>query len=120
MKHQRDNLEDRLAKARQSKAAMMARIAQRSGQDDPINLKKAEQRQAILAARAIRQAEAAVRQQAVLAEQLLQQAASVEAARERSEQDAREAAEAAQREEILKIKQKEARDARYAARKARR
>lgn len=115
-----DKLEDRLQTQRAAKQAMLARIAARPSADDPVMMQKKAERQAILAAREVRRAQAEIQKKAqaeVLREKAL---ADARLAEEQKEQDARDAILAAEREAELKIQQKAARDARYAARKARR
>jgi hypothetical protein len=119
MKHGKDSLEDRLSTARAAKAAMLKRIAERPGADDPVNAQKKAERQAIIAAREVRKVEAEQKRQAAQEEQIRQAAEAAVARQKQVEQDALDAAHALEQEANLKREQKAARDARYAARKAR-
>ena len=116
----KDKFDDRAQAAAKAKAAMLERFKARPAADDPRVLAKQAERQAILEARAAREAE---REQQRLADMERQaEAAKLEAAA-REEQKARELQEMMdeqEREQALKVAQKAARDARYAARKARR
>lgn len=107
---------DRLGTAAKAKQAMLQRFHARPAADDPAVVAQREARRAIVAAREARIAE---REAAKLA------AAAREAAEreERAALELREAAERAQQEEAaaaaLELQRKSDRDARYAARKAR-
>jgi len=115
-----DNFRDRAAAAAKARSAMAERFQARPKADDPRMQALAAERLAIAEARAIREAEKArLRAEA--------EARAAEEARLRAIEEARLAAEAAQRaiEERARelenlARQKAARDARYAARKARR
>ena len=120
MKNIKDKLEDRLKASQLSKQAMLARIANRPGQDEESLRKKQEERQAILKARETRQAAAELRRQEAAAALELRAREQAQLEEERRAQAALDAAHASEREAELKIQQKMARDARYAARKARR
>jgi len=119
MKHKQDNIADRLKTARDAKAAMLKRIAERPVADEATVRQKQAERQAILAARAVRQAEAEEKRQAALEAEAKQREADAILRQAQQEQAVLDAAQAVQRAEDLKIEQKVARDARYAARKAR-
>lgn len=119
MKHRNDNLEDRLKAARDAKAAMLKRIASRPGADDPVRQQKKAERQAILAAREIRRAESEQKRQAERDAQMRQAEADALLQLKKIEQDAIDTAHALERAQQLAVEQKAARDARYAARKAR-
>lgn len=107
---------DRLSAAASARQSALERFRSQPGPDDPAVIKRREERMAIAAARAAREAERrAIREAeaAVRAEQEAKERAEREARerREAIEKVIRDAAEAAER--------KAARDARYAARKAR-
>jgi hypothetical protein len=115
----KDKLEDRRQTAAAARKAMQERFATRPGPDDPAIAVKRAERQAIGAAREIRrvaQEEKREKERHLLAEQAAQELAEQQ---RRREQDARDDATRAEREATLKLEQKAARDARYAARKAR-
>jgi hypothetical protein len=107
---------DRLSESASARQAALERFRARPAADDPVVVKRREERMAIARAREIRAAERAA---AKLAE------AAVRAEREAIEKAEREARE--RREAIEKVirdaseaaERKKARDARYAARKAR-
>lgn len=113
----------RLTVAANAKKAMLERFRAKPGLDDPAVVERRNARQAIsdarearLATRRVANAEEATRR---AAEQAARESA---AAREAIEQAARAAelnAEEAAKDERLEIARKAARDARYAARKAR-
>ncbi|PSC03088.1 hypothetical protein SLNSH_20925 [Alsobacter soli] len=107
-----DSLEARQKAAQASRKAMLERFSARPGPDDPATVKKRAAREAINAARGVRRAEAERRRQSEQEAQAAQSAMEASLLQQRVEQEAREAA-------ALKAEQKAARDARYAARKAR-
>jgi hypothetical protein len=108
---------DAAAKARQE---MLEKFRAQPAPDDPAMLAKAAERLAIAEAREVRAAERRVAKEAELAEKALQEAAR------KAEAEALKAEEAAAAERAvadaarLEVERKAARDARYAARKARR
>ena len=116
--------------ANEAKKALLARFNSRPAEDDPEVLARKAERQAILEARAIREAEKEKLRQERLAreaeERRIREAAE-EAARLEAEERARieaQAKEAEENERIARLLADEAerkakRDARYAARKAR-
>ena len=115
---------DRLATAAEARKAALAKFKAKPGTDDPAVLARQAERRAVQAAREVRtverQAERARVEEAETAARTEREAreAADEAARE--EREAVAAAEAAEREAALGVERKAARDARYAARKARR
>jgi hypothetical protein len=116
--------------ANEAKKALLERFKARPAEDDPKVLARKAERQAILAAREIREAEKARLKQERLAREAAEKAAreaAAEAARIEAEAKAAEEArirEAEENERIARLLSDEAerkakRDARYAARKAR-
>jgi hypothetical protein len=107
---------ERLQLAAKAKQALLDKYKSRPGESDPEILKLREQQKAIAEARAAREAEKAEKRR---------QEAEAKAARETAEKAERErlakraAIEAVIRGETLAAQQKAKRDARYAARKAR-
>lgn len=114
-----DSLEERQKAARAAKQAMLERFAARPKHDDPAMVEKRAARQDVLAAREARRIENEKKQEEARAERVQQERAEA-ALREQAEQERQRDAETAiAREAELKASQKAARDARYAARKAR-
>lgn len=115
-----NNFIERRDAALKAKQDLLAKFKARPPADDPRLIKLAEERRVIAEARAIREAEREKRRQ----EELLRMAE--EERLRKLEEEARIAAEKAaalaaiKAEQELKEQQKAARDARYAARKARR
>jgi hypothetical protein len=116
------NFNDRLSEAAKAKEALLAKFRAAPGPDDPTSIEKRRARQAVLEARAAREAErervrqvreAEFKRQAEIAAKEAE-----EAARLAAELAAREATEKAEFDALLKAEQKVARDVRYAARKA--
>ena len=111
--------EDRRKEAAEAKKALLERFKARPAADDPEVLARAAERRAIQEAREIRVAERAklkAEELARLAEaDVARKAAEAAAA---AEAEAR-AAELARRDEEIRAERKAARDAKYAARKAR-
>lgn len=116
----KDSLEERQKAARTSKRAMLERFAARLGTNDPATAEKRAARQAVVGARDIRRAEQEQRKQAERESQAVQAALDAAQRHQQLEQAAQEVAEKAEQDAALKIVQKKARDAKYAARKARR
>jgi hypothetical protein len=116
-------LTDRLETASQAKKAMLEKFRARPASDDPTVVARQESQSFVNDARKARRAA----QQAERAEEdAVRRAKEASAAAEHEarkkadeEQSAREADEALAREAALQVEQKAARDARYAARKAR-
>jgi hypothetical protein len=115
MKHQ--DLGERLNAARNARDAMAAKFRQRPGSDDPAAAERRAARAAVSAARETRMAE---RKAARLAEEARIAAEREADAAERVEQAKRMAAEKEADDARLEAERKASRDARYAARKARR
>ena len=117
------NFGDRLASASRAKTAAVEKFRARPAAGDPVVLKRQAERAAIQGAREARAVErGAARLRAEEADRVVRREREeqdrVEAAARR-EREVREAAEQAQREAALETERKAARDARYAARKAR-
>ena len=111
---------ERQSTSAEAKRAVLAKFQQRPSPDDPEVQARAAERKAIAEAREARLAERRVEREAEAARQAAEReaAAAAEAIRRREEEV--QAAEAARAEALHKLEQKAARDARYAARKARR
>jgi hypothetical protein len=111
---------DRLSTAGNAKQAMAAKFKQRPGVDDPASVERRAAQVAVSVAREARKAEREASRKAeaerIAAEREAQTAA---AAVQKAADDERNAAEKAASDAALEIQQKAARDARYAARKAR-
>lgn len=114
MKHQ--DLGERLNAAKNAKQAMAEKFRQRPGLDDPA---VAERRAARAAVSAARDARIAEREAKRLADDARMAAEREARAAEQAEQNARMATEKAADDARLELERKAARDARYAARKAR-
>ena len=118
---------DRLSKADSTLRAMQQRFQAATIADDPALAERKATRQAVSAAREIRPAERETIKAAEAEREALERArkAAEQEARETAErqlhvqQEAREIAERAERQAAVQLEQKAARDARYAARKAR-
>jgi uncharacterized protein YfiM (DUF2279 family) len=107
---------ERLSTARNAKQAMVAKFRQQPGPDDPA---VAERRAARAAMSAARDARIAERKAQRLAENARIAAEREALAVEQAEQEARTAAEKLENDVRLEAGRKATRDARYAARKAR-
>ncbi|MBC8242128.1 MAG: hypothetical protein H8E30_16875 [Alphaproteobacteria bacterium] len=109
MKKHEPSLADRLGGAAQAKRAQIEKARAKTPENDPKYAEKQAARRAIAVAREARKAEVQAAEEAVRALALI------------AEQEAREAAaiEEADREVALAAEAKAARDARYAARRAR-
>lgn len=103
---------DRLGAAANAKKALLEKFREQPGADDPAVAERQAARQAAAIAREARAAERKAAREAQKAAEIAEQAA-------REANEAREAAERAEREVALEAERKAARDARYAARKAR-
>jgi hypothetical protein len=111
--------EDRRAAAAEAKKALVERFKARPPADDPEVLARAAERKAIQEAREIRQGERA-RQKALEEEARLREDEARKAAEAKAAEEAEaKAAEQAARDEAIRAERKAARDAKYAARKAR-
>src|SRR6266545_3025510 len=122
MSNYNQSLNDRLGLAAQAKKSMLEKFKKSLILDDPAKIESRRQREAIVAARAEREAQReAARQQReaeVARQALIAAEAAAAAKRAMAEQAAREAAEQEERQVALLAEQKMARDVRYAARKA--
>ncbi len=111
--HARTNFDDRLSAAAAAKQALLERFRARPGADDPAVIAQQANLKAIADARDARAAERRAAKEAEAAR------AAAEAAARRA-QDQIAATEAKARAAAIEAERKAARDARYAARKARR
>jgi hypothetical protein len=108
---------DRAETAAAAKKALLEAFKTRPAADDPVVVARQEARRAVLEARATREAE----RKRIKEEEEARRRAEEEARRHaEAEEAARRAAEAAARDEQIRAERKALRDARYAARKARR
>jgi hypothetical protein len=114
MKHQ--DFGERLNAAKNAKQAMAAKFRQRPGPDDPVVAERRAARESVSAARDARMAEREAKRVADDARMAAEREAR---AVEQVEQEERMAAEKAADGARLEAERKAARDARYAARKAR-
>ena len=116
-------LGDRLGSAQAARQAALARFQSRANDDDPAVAARRAVRQAIAAARTTRLAEREAERAAQDAARIAREAeAAAEEARLReiaAAEETERAAEAERNAETRQAEQKAARDARYAARKAR-
>lgn len=122
-KYETRSLKDRLADAAQAKRAALEKFKSMPGVDDPAAIERRREREAIATAREARTAERkrvraesaseAARQTELAAQAVAE--AQILATQHAQRAEAEQAAQNAQ----LKVEQKAARDARYAARKAR-
>ncbi len=114
-----NKLEDRLERANAAKQALLERFKKRPAEDDPAMIAMREERKRVAEARAIRDQARAVREQE--REKAKAEAAALKAIEDAERVEAEKLAkeEAARRVIELAAEQKAARDARYAARKAR-
>jgi hypothetical protein len=111
---------DRLTTAAKAKQAMLERFRARPGPDDPEVQAQQAARKAIAEARDARNAERRIAREAEAARVAAEKAAEAERRRLQAAADAAEAEAAAKRAAELPALQKAARDAKYAARQARR
>jgi hypothetical protein len=111
---------ERQSTSADAKRAILAKFQSRPPADDPEVQARAAERKAIADAREARLVERRIEREAEAARQAAEREAALlaEAARRKEEEAA--AVEATRAEALLKLEQKAARDARYAARKARR
>jgi Family of unknown function (DUF6481) len=107
---------DRLNHAASAKKAALEKFRARPAMDDPAVV---ERREARLAASVAREARLAERAEARRADEARKAAEMAAAEAERIAREEREAIESAEREVALEAERKASRDARYAARKAR-
>jgi hypothetical protein len=111
-----DRFGERLSAAKTAKQAMAAKFLQRPGNDDPAVIERRKAREAVSAARDTRIAEREAAKAASAAEAAKQQERN---AVEMAAEQERAAAEKVAADATLELERKAARDARYAARKAR-
>jgi hypothetical protein len=114
------NFGDRLNAAAVAKKAALERFRARPGPDDPAVKEQQAARKAVSDARDVRIAERQAAKEAEKVRHAAEQAAKVAEQAAREAEERRLAAEAADRAVALEAERKAARDARYAARKARR
>lgn len=107
---------ERLSAAKTAKQEMAAKFLKRPGNDDPAVAERRAARAAVSAARDTRLAERKIEREAHEAHVAAESKAQAAAA---AEQNERAVADKAENEARLEIERKVARDARYAARKAR-
>lgn len=111
--------DERLSASRDARQAMAAKFLQRPAVDDPAVLARQAERAAISAAREARNAEREIKR---LEDEKLEAQRQIELKAQAAAQavlEEQSAAEKALEEERLEVERKAARDARYAARKAR-
>ncbi len=117
----KDNLfNERQAASANAKKALLEKFKAKPPADDPAVLARAAERRAIAEAREARAAERRAAKEEEARRLAAEQAARDEEARLRAIEEAARAAEQAARDLQRKAEQQAARDARYAARKARR
>ena len=114
MKHK--DFGERLSASKSAKEAMAAKFFQRPGYDDPAVVERREARAAVSAARDVRLAEREAEHRATNERMAAEREAL---ATEQAAHAKQAAAEKQESEAKLEIERKAARDARYAARKAR-
>ncbi len=107
---------ERRSMAASAKKAALKKYVEHSSPDNPIMQQRLAERKAIAEAREARRAAKIAEQERLAAEEAARKAAEEAERRAREE---REAAEQAELEAMLEAERKAARDARYAARKAR-
>ncbi|MDJ0390781.1 DUF6481 family protein [Roseomonas sp. E05] len=118
--HKNDTFNDRLATAAKAKEAMLERFRARPGPNDPVLLEQQAARKATAEARDARNAARRIVREAEAAQLAAEKVAAAEQQKALAAAQAAEAEAAAQRAAALPAQQKAARDARYAARQARR
>lgn len=115
-----DKFSDRLSKQDSARAAMLARFRARPGPDDPAVIERRAAQAAIEAAREIRQAERKAAKEAEAIRLAEEKAAQAVEQQVRDLEAQARAAEEVARSLTLAAERKAARDAKYAARVARR
>jgi hypothetical protein len=115
-----NKFDERQSASAEAKRALLAKFQSRPPADDPEVQARAAERKAIAEAREARLAERRVEREAEMAKQAAEREAALAAEALRRKEEEAAAVEAARAEALLKLEQKAARDARYAARKARR
>ena len=118
--HKQNDFHDRKTAAENAKKALQAKFLAMPKPDDPAVLARQAEQKAIAEARAIRAAEREVARQAELARLAAEDVARLAEQAAREAEEAVKAAEQAERALALEAERKAARDARYAARQARR
>jgi hypothetical protein len=111
---------DRQSASAEAKRAVLAKFQSRPPADDPEVQARAVERKAIADAREARLAERRLEKEAEAARQAAEQEAALAAEAIRRKEEEARAAEEVRAAALLKLEQKAARDAKYAARKARR
>ena len=111
---------DRQSTSANAKKALLEKFKAKPAPDDPAVLARAAERRAIAEAREVRAAERRAAKEAEAVRLAAEQAARDIEAQKRLAEEAARAAEQAARDLALKAERQAARDARYAARKARR
>ena len=111
---------ERQTASAEAKRAILAKFQSRPAADDPDVQARAAERKAIGEARDVRMAERRVEREAEAARQAADREATLAAEAQQRKEDEAAAVEAVRQGALLKLEQKAARDARYAARKARR
>ncbi len=111
---------ERQTDSAEAKRAILAKFQSRPAADDPEVQARAAERKAIADAREARMAERRLEREAEAARQAAEREAAMAADALRRKEEEAAAADALRQEALLKLEQKAARDARYAARKARR
>ncbi len=113
------SLTDRLADKTAAKKDLLDKLKARPGPDDPVVQARVAERKAIAEARAVREAAKAVAAERAAIERKARAAAEAEERRLAAERAAEEERQKIDLKAALEAAQKRARDARYAARKAR-
>jgi hypothetical protein len=116
----KDHFSERLTSAAQAKTAMLERFRARPGPDDPAVIERRKAQEAIEVAREIRVAERKAAREAEALRKAAEEAALAAEEQARIAALAARKAEDVAREAALAIERKAARDAKYAARIARR
>lgn len=111
---------ERATASADAKRAVLAKFQSRPSVDDPDVQARAAERKAIADAREARLAERRREREIEAVRLAAEREAQMVAEAQRRKEEEAEAAEVAKRAALLKLEQKAARDARYAARKARR
>ena len=115
-----DKFADRAAAAAAAKRALVESFKAKPAADDPAILAKQAERRAIAEARDLRAAGRKVQKDLEDQRRIAEDVARIEADRLKAEEEAARVADAAARDEAIKAERKAERDAKYAARKARR
>jgi hypothetical protein len=111
---------DRAAAAAAAKQALIEKFKAKPASDDPAVLARQAERRAVAEARDVRAAERKVVKEAEAARKLAENQERLAELARQAEAEAARLAEQARRDEEIKAQRKAERDARYAARKARR